>query len=498
MKEKIQTWLKSRENKLLLCLIVFAAIIRLYYFILTKDQPLWWDEADYLNMTKYWTLGLYYDFLSVRPILFSMILVPLLKISNTEILPRLLMNLLSLSAVVGTYYLGKEIYDYKTGLLAGFFMAIFSFGLFFSERLLVDIPSLAFFTFAALFFYLYFSKNNKKYFYLAAIITGLGTLIRLQTALILFVVLVYVISTEKLNFIKKKEYWISAFIFILILLPYIIWGYMQFNVFILTEAGKFNAAQSNVIGTGFSVLSVYIQNFSNYIFAITDSSLGFIALIFLAALLIIYGFNVLLGFDLVFNNKNSDLKNRFFLLLLFLIPLILTSFMIAHNEDRYILNAFPGLFVILAYFTVLGFEFIKKKNRSLALLIILLFILTIGYAQLSSADALIKYKSTSYSQVKDAGLFIKTISNKNDVAISNSMLQVEFYSEIKVLGIPAKKEDFESKLLSEKPKYLILSAFESLPEWLRSYPQEKNLTAINVFFMDSAKTQPVVVVYKFN
>jgi hypothetical protein len=31
-----------------IALIIFAGALRLYYFYLTKDQPLWWDEAEYM------------------------------------------------------------------------------------------------------------------------------------------------------------------------------------------------------------------------------------------------------------------------------------------------------------------------------------------------------------------------------------------------------------------------------------------------------------------
>jgi hypothetical protein len=32
--------------------ILFAVLIRLYYFLLTKSQPLWWDESEYMSQAK--------------------------------------------------------------------------------------------------------------------------------------------------------------------------------------------------------------------------------------------------------------------------------------------------------------------------------------------------------------------------------------------------------------------------------------------------------------
>jgi hypothetical protein len=78
------------------------------------------------------------------------------------------------------------------------------------------------------------------------------------------------------------------------------------------------------------------------------------------------------------------------------------------------------------------------------------------------------------------------------------MLQIEAYSERKVMSIPGKKEDFEALVKKENPKFFIVSAFEKIPEWVNPYISEKNMTPINAFFIDPAKTQPVVIVYKFD
>ena len=52
-KAKITTNLKEnfldfyKNNKVFVYILIFAIIIRLYYFFLTINQPLWWDEACY-------------------------------------------------------------------------------------------------------------------------------------------------------------------------------------------------------------------------------------------------------------------------------------------------------------------------------------------------------------------------------------------------------------------------------------------------------------------
>ncbi len=169
-KEKIINWLKNPYNLTFLFILVFAFAIRLYFFILTKNQPLWWDEAEYMNMAKAWAFGLDYQFLPIRAILFSLMSALFFKIINNGdtvlMLLRIFMFLLSIACVIGIYYLGKEVYNKRVGLLSCFFMSVFCLNLFFTYRLLVDICSLRFFRFSQFLCYKYFYtfSNIKVYF----------------------------------------------------------------------------------------------------------------------------------------------------------------------------------------------------------------------------------------------------------------------------------------------------------------------------------------------
>jgi len=51
-KTKIKSWLKNPYNLALVGLLIIAFAVRLYYFSITKDQAVWWDEAEYLLKAK--------------------------------------------------------------------------------------------------------------------------------------------------------------------------------------------------------------------------------------------------------------------------------------------------------------------------------------------------------------------------------------------------------------------------------------------------------------
>ena len=56
LKEKFP-WLKDNYNLMFLAVLLVFIGIRIYYFALTYDQPLWWDEADYMDMARNWLGG---------------------------------------------------------------------------------------------------------------------------------------------------------------------------------------------------------------------------------------------------------------------------------------------------------------------------------------------------------------------------------------------------------------------------------------------------------
>lgn len=489
--KRIIKWLKDPSNQIFLSIILFAVIIRLYYFILTKSQPLWWDEAEYINMARHFAFSADYVFDPIRQVLFPLIISFFLKISNTFFLPRLFLLLLSLASVIGMYFLGKEIYDKKVGILSAFFMSIFYLNLFFTYRLLVDMHSLTFFIFSAFFFYKYLKDNSIKYLYIAAVLIAIGTLFKLSTAFLLPAILIYFLITEKLNFLKKKEIWISALIFFLILSPYLIWGYFEFGGFVLLQSQE-GIANHSYFQRLFTGGIGYLSLFPTYL------SWAFL-IIFLLGIASMY--KLFFGFDILIKGKgeNSELKRNLFLILIFLAPLVFFSMMMAHNEDRYILNSFPAVFAISSFFILRSYDYIKKKNKFFAVILIIILLGFTASFQLKSADSLIKNKVNSYSEVRQAGLLIKEISNDSDIVMTSSYPQIKCYAERETINFPQTKKEFESLLSSNKNiKFFIVSGFEYHPEWAYSYPIDKKWPVVDAYFTDNSKTKPLLVVYKIN
>lgn len=480
-KEKVLSWIE--KNWILVGIIIFSLAVRIYYFFITQGQVVWWDSSEYMLIAQRFAFGIDYSFGPVRPLLLSLVTALFLKINNSEFLIRIFILILSVGSVIGMYYLGREFFEKKVGLVASFLMSIFYLNLFFTYRILTEIPSLAFFIFSAYFFYRYFKEEKPRDLYVAAVLIAIGALFKLSTAFILIPCLIYLLVTEGLSFLKKKEIWIASGIFILIFLPYLIWGYFEFGGFVLTQASGHVAPTSYF--NGFTLLKNYLLLFPTYfswpLLIAFIFGLSFMYKIILYPDRIIYG--------------NPELRRDFFLFLLFIIPLVLISFLINHNENRYIMIVFPSVFIIASSFLVSKYDLLKRHNKVISFVLLLAVVLFVAFFQITSADGLIKSKAQIYIPLKDAGIWLKQNSLERDIIVTRSQPQIRYYSERQTVGIPETRQEFE-EMRTEDMKFFILSVFESNREWSINYPFEENLTVVQAYIAQD--DQPILIIYKLS
>lgn len=477
------SWIK--KNWGILVILLFAVAIRIYYFILTKSQPVWYDEGVYLNMAQRFAFGTTYEFGPVRQVFFPFIISLFYKLASSEFLPRLFMLILSVFSVYGIYLLGKEVFNKKVGLIASFFMSIFYLNLFYTYRLLVDLPSLTFFIFSAYFFFKYIKTKKNSHLYEFALMIGIGALFKLSTAFILIACFLFLLFTEGFKFIKRKEIWIAAVIFCLVLLPYIIFGYSEFGGFVLTKASA-HVAPENYFN-GFVLLWNYLTAFPGYFTYI------FFGIILMGLVYSLYR-------PVLYSNKlkeEGDTKSLLYLFLIFIIPLIFTSFMVNHNEDRYIITCFASAIILGGFVLSEIYNSFKGKIKIVVLILIILLLGFVAFQQLKIADSLIKNKLDSYEEVKAAGLWLKEYSEVygEGIVATKSQPQIKYYSGLDTINLPPTEAEYE-ELSTNETQYFILSIFENHPEWSYTYPERKNMVPIQAYFTE--KNEPLLVIYQVN
>ena len=121
-KKRIKNWLKNPENFLLVLVLLFAFVIRFYYFWTLRNQPLWWDAACYGALAQNYAHHLWdsnpliIGETLIRPQLFPYIWSILLKLGFNEVAVRFFLEFLpSFIAVFFVYLI-----QYKDLLLVKF------------------------------------------------------------------------------------------------------------------------------------------------------------------------------------------------------------------------------------------------------------------------------------------------------------------------------------------------------------------------------------------
>jgi 4-amino-4-deoxy-L-arabinose transferase-like glycosyltransferase len=382
---------------------------------------------------------------------------------------------------------------------------------FFTGRILTDLPAAFFVLLALLFFWKgYVLKEGNKFLYLFGLFLALAILTRMQSFMFIPPFLIYIFITEKFKMFKNKHLWITLGIFLLLLIP-------QFVLYAIHYGNPLTDLAAHYLGIGVSSSSTSYSGdqrgitmaIFNYFYSVSGgqqvglpymmSTLIFILL--LAGTLYFFS-DLFIGIDKLF--KNKTLQDKFFVLTWILSLFLIMGFIgqISYVEQRYVSAGLPFLFMIaISPLWFIGETLVKHSHINKK---IVYFILVVGFILLlipnfNTANSMTDQKLTSYKEIQEAGLWIKANSNSSDLIMTQSRPQIVYYAERNVqpgeLNMFENESFFESTVKELKPKYLVLSSFEQSPDWVYTYP----LNHSNVLFPVQAYPQdkPVVIVYEF-
>ena len=448
----------KKENILLLSVILVALVIRIYLFVLSSNTPLWWDETEYLNIARTFATGILLPSLGiVRPILLSLIISPLYRITNSlslvEDISRLLMIIFSMTSVLGFYLCGKEMYNKTVGIIAAFFIGVFSLGLILTTKILTDIPSFYCFVLGVYLFYMFLKYKQSKYIYFSSVAFAIGTLFKMNVLPMFFILLiVYAFKKD----IKIKELLISLLIFILLMIPYIIYGYVVYNNFVFTGAPGYVSSSAQ------SYLTSFIFNMTNYIITLIKY-IFFIDINYQIASLILV---LLILIALI------TMKKNLFIVLIIAIPFITTSLFIGHGEDRYIIYCMLGIFLLMSSFMVSLTQ--RYKNKTVLTLVVLLIILW-GSVQIYNGYERVVTYAPANNYVKEVGFWLRDNLSPEESAIATNPMQMSYYSNKYIYWFEDNKNKTDAILKEKNIEYFIIFKSEVTSDWMIQY----NLTMIN-------------------
>ena len=466
--EKKQIFFYEHSKSIIALILIFALVLRLKY--LTINSALWFDEAEYLAMAKNWAFGIPFNIPDVRPILLPFFAFIFYKIGVSPEMPlRIIELIFSIGGVYLGYLLGKEIYNKQIGLLSAFFMSIFYLHIIFTTRILTDMPTTTLWTLAAYLFWKWHKDKSVFHIHLAALVIGLGILMRFPFGLIIIAFFLYLLIVKGLKFLKIKEIWTSIAVVFLVLVPYLLWFYMKFNkIAIISTGGYYDYV---------FLLWDYVKVYYTYFYS-PAYVLFLLFLIGLGAFL----FKLVIGLDLI--RKNSSLQKKLFILLLFIVPFAYFGF-VNQLEPRYLFYTFPSAFLIISFIVSSVYNYIEEHNKHIAIVAIVLLLTFSAVYQIRFADDEISTRKDSYLEYKFAGKWIKDNSDSDDVILSDGAAQLAYYSEREVIGW-GDKEDFNELINERKPRYVLLSKSERSPEWAYEVPLNNPEVFVFIFGYDNS------------
>jgi 4-amino-4-deoxy-L-arabinose transferase-like glycosyltransferase len=131
--------------------------------------------------------------------------------------------------VLAVFFLGKVLYDRRVGLLAAFFLSVEPVHWVCSERIWME-TTLSFFILLAVLLFVR-GQSEKFYLPLSGVSIGLAMLTKYPGLLALFIIVSFVILTDR-AWLKQKNFWMLCGPAFLIFSPWVIWNWKVYGSFV--------------------------------------------------------------------------------------------------------------------------------------------------------------------------------------------------------------------------------------------------------------------------
>lgn len=488
----VKRWFSKPENLILFGIIVFAIAIRIYFHVHTSGQAVWWDEAEYMSTANKWALDVDYRINPQRPPLFQAISAVFIILGFGESLIRFLLVIFpSVFLVYVVYLLGKEMYNEKIGLIAGFLSAVSWTFVFWTTRIQPDFLSLIFQLLSVLFIWKYWKTHRDINGLYSGIFAALGFYFKVSALLVPLTIALFILIKDRLEGFKTKAYWYFLLGFLVTLIPYFIWSQISFgNPFAFRQG--YSRAFTNAEPTpfGWYNLEFFYSLTRNILFAL------FIMGLVMSAKFLIY-------LDILVKEKKKILDPNIFSLLTLIVVSAFYIFYIRGTEDRWVFLWLPFIFFLSGKALIYIYTLLKKNNIGFSKILVVLIILVIGFMQLNYANNLIDSKKESYLPVKLSGEWLKENSQKEDLILSVSETQHTYYSQRHVMQLNEIEikdlSDFDKFIESNKPAYMVVSIFEPHMPWINQWLQvnQARVEISKIYFQDKTNQNPLLAIYKF-
>jgi hypothetical protein len=540
LEDKFKEWVKDPYKAGLIGILVFSLIVRIYYFWLTKDQALWWDSLCYgaiakSLLTSVWdALPIIVDERSIRPWGIPLLWAGLIKLGVPELFTKFLLEFVpSVLTVYFTYLVAEKMYNKRVALISSFILAVSWMHIFYTMRMLTRVPGLFLSMVSVYYFFKSLEKKNIhfKQFTFSVFTAFLAVLVRWTFGLVGIVYIGHLMLIEglfayflvgiaaaaivKLGFgmsfgvaggvflgvlvigafankkkikrFRQKQFWLGGIIGSIPIILFFLYN-------LLTYGAIFPALSEYAASAG-EKTSFYYATFGFFQHILGGSIGGFPAPLFL---LFVIGIGIMvvqlfLGFGLI--SRVKKLKSHVFVLFLLALNTAFLVFYIRYSEDRYMFECYLSILLITAYALDSVYLYLKKYNKQLAVILVVVFLASGAYTQYAHGNPIIVSRISSYSQMKSAFLWIKENTSPDSVILGSGIQPYAiYYSDRMPLGFEVSMENNASMDFD----YAVVHGFTPHPPEYSEYLDsvKDNLTAVHVEYFNPQN--PAVIIYRFD
>ena len=419
-----------------------------------------WDEGVYLSIAEnLFSSSPYYTEINFRPPLFPVLLHYGSNVMSIDLFGRLLGAAFFTAGVLLLFLFGSRLYGYWAGLWAAILMLLSPFFVFWSHKLMADIPSTVLLLGSMYFLFRTVQDARQRWWdaILAGLLLAASVLMRWVCGLGGICAL-YFLLTRRLK-IRSAIFYAAGFL--IGMAPYMAWGQIQQGSFwkpLLIAFRVVDEGSEPVLDRYFYLKSLFVI-------------LGPVALFGLFC----YFFMVLLprrrrgwlAFDLP--------------LLVWALPLLLFLDRVTHKETRYILPAIPALYLLSGR----GLSWLRHELLASVAVVALPIGMYYTVAHLNYfqgrepwVDTMLEYSGDT----RDAGLYLKANTAPNAVVYSNHLWPVlAYYSKRKTVIVWPNDERFYRsypKNMSENGYFTFYTGVEKRPDsfWVEGRPEFQKMT----------------------
>ena len=492
----LEAWVANSSGVLAGALLIFALGLRAYYFALTKDQPLWWDEAEYMLKAKAMALGTPdTGWWTARPVLLSLLAAAVFKVGLGETAIRLLWVVLSTATLALVYGLGTRLFNARVGICALALATVSYIDVFYTMRLLVDGPPQVFFGTLAIFLMVWGIATPRRWAIWAVFpALALGVGLRFTAAILIPVVVAFLLATRGLKVLKERAWHVSVGLAALMALAMLLYFWRQYGDPIAPFFS--HMVLRGGLSSGGGILSLPTEIAMQYVRYFPEYTTPLVTVAFAAGLV-----QAIVVLARGFGRRRDDraVQGSLLVLLWIVVPFLFYGFAVNTFQDRFLTVIFSAVFIVIGVALDGLFTLMRPWSPALAAVVVAAIVLYGGGEMTRRTDAIVRGKIPSYQGVAEAGRWIRTHGRPGVAVLSSSVPQITYYAERPTFTLPAEERQLDEVLAARAPGYLVISAWEPSPAWVYEWPRRNpdKVSVAATFHADAERTQLSAVVYAF-